>query len=200
SGYIRRTQNTLFGQQTVQSVCSHCGGKGKIVEEKCKTCRGTGFVRKEATVKVPIPAGADTGVRMTIRNEGNCGANGGGKGNLVVVIYVAESDTFRRVGADLYMDLPIGYYEAACGCDINIDTMKGSTTVKVPESTQPGTKIRIKGYGMKVLQKEVYGDLYITIKVETPRGLSSKQLKLLREFEESLSETQYPQKRRFGKK
>lgn len=199
TGYIKKVQNTIFGQQVVQTVCSSCGGKGKIVGDKCKTCRGAGYVNKEATVTVNIPAGIDSGIKMTIRNEGNCGANGGGRGDLVLVLYVNGTDKFKRVGTDLYIDVPVSFYAAACGSEITLDTMKGQTKFKLPEGTQTGSKIRLKGYGMQVLQKETFGDLYIVVKVETPKGLSSKQAKLLKEFEDSLSPSQYPDNIKFKK-
>ena len=193
TGTVRKNQQTLFGQQVVQTMCTNCGGKGRIISEKCVTCRGNGYTRKEANVKVNVPAGVDNGVSMTLRGEGHNGQNGGAKGNLVIAVGVMPSDKFRRVGNDLYMDLPIGFYDVACGCEINIETMKGEAKCKIPEATQAGTKIRLKGYGMKVLQKDAFGDLYVVVKVETPKGLSSKQLKLLKAFEDSLSDSQYPQ-------
>ena len=193
SGIVQKTQQSIFGQQVVQTVCTNCGGKGKVVEEKCATCRGNGYSRKEASVKINVPAGVDNGVTMTVRNEGHCGRNGGARGNLVIAVGVTPSAKFRRVGNDLYFDLSIGFYDAACGIEILIETMKGETKFKIPESTQSGTKIRLKGYGMKVLQKDLYGDLYVIVKVETPKNLSNKQMKLLKEFEDSLSDNQYPQ-------
>ncbi len=193
TGTVRKTQQSLFGQQVVQTMCTNCGGKGKIISDKCVTCRGNGYVRKEANVKVNVPAGVDNGVSMTLRGEGNNGINGGAKGNLVIAVGVSSSDKFKRVGNDLYMDLPIGFYDVANGCEIAIETMKGEAKCKIPEATQSGTKIRLKGYGMKVLQKDLYGDLYVVVKVETPKNLSSKQLKLLKTFEDSLSDSQYPQ-------
>lgn len=199
TGYIRRAQSTPFGQRVVQSVCPHCGGKGKVVADKCKTCKGNGYLRKEGIVTVKIPAGVDTGMNVIVRNEGNCGRNGGKKGSLILVIYVQEHPRFKRMGSDLYMEMPVSFYNAAVGCKVEIDTPKGKTVCSVPEATQSGTKIRIKGYGMKKSQREEYGDLYITIRVETPRGLSRKQQQALLEFENSLSETQYPQIRRFKK-
>ncbi len=199
SGYIRRTQQTLFGQQVVQQVCPNCGGKGKEIVDKCKTCRGNGYVRRDANVAVNIPAGVDSGVSLTVPNEGNCGRNGGAKGNLVVAIYVADSPIFRRVGSDLYMEVPIGFLDAARGCELTIKTMKGDAKCRVPEATQSGTKIRMRGYGMKVLQREAYGDLYVSIRVETPKGLSGKQLKLLQEFENSLGDSQYPLIKKYRK-
>ena len=199
SGFIRKVQNSIFGQQVVQTVCSACGGKGKTIKEKCKDCRGAGYIRKKASVSVNIPAGIDSGMNMTIRHEGHCGKNGGPKGNLVISIFVKPSETFKRVGNDLYMDVPISFYDAACGCDLDITTLKGTAKTKVPAGIQSGTKIKLKGYGMKVLQREQYGDLYLNIKVETPKGLSSKQEKLLKDFQDSLGESQTPASRRFKK-
>ena len=193
TGTVRKNQQTLFGQQVVQTMCTNCGGKGRIISEKCPTCRGNGYSRKEANVKVNVPAGIDNGMSMTLRGEGHNGQNGGPKGNLVIAVGVTPSEKFKRVGGDLYMDLPIGFYDIANGCEIAIDTMKGEAKCKIPEATQSGTKIRLKGYGMKTVQKDNYGDLYVVVKVETPKSLSSKQLKLLKAFEDSLSESQYPQ-------
>lgn len=193
TGTVRKTQQSLFGQQVVQTMCTNCGGKGKTITEKCVTCRGNGYVRKEANVKVNVPAGVDNGVSMTLRGEGNNGINGGPKGNLVIAVGVAPSEKYKRVGNDLYIDLPIGFYDAANGCEISLETLKGEAKCKIPEETQSGTKIRLKGYGMKVLQKDLVGDLYVVVKVETPKNLSSKQLKLLKAFEDSLSDSQYPQ-------
>lgn len=199
TGYIKKVQNTIFGQQVVQTVCSSCGGKGKIIGDKCKTCRGSGSINKEASVSINIPAGIDSGIKMTIRNEGNIGTNGGGRGDLVLVLYVNDTDKYKRVGNDLYLDTPVGFYDATCGGELSIETMKGVAKCRLPEGTQSGTKIRLKGYGMRVLQKETFGDLYLVIKVETPKGLSSKQAKLLKEFEDSLSDMQYPQIKKFKK-
>ena len=198
TGYVTQRQQTLFGVQTVRTVCSNCGGKGKVVGDKCRTCKGNGYVRRNATVKVKIPAGVDSGVNVTVRNEGNAGRNGGMKGNLVLVIYVAESPRYKRMGYDLYMTLPIGFYSAAVGCKIEVDTMKGKAVCNIPEATQSGTKIRIKGYGVKMLNRDGYGDLYITVKVETPKGLNRKQQQLLADFEASLSEGQYPQVKKYN--
>lgn len=200
TGVLRKVQNTIFGQQVVQTVCSHCGGKGKSIKEKCPTCRGTGTIRVKEVKKFHIPAGVDTGNNMTVRHEGHCGKNGGPNGNLVISIYVKESDQFKRVGNDLYMDVPLSFYNAACGCELEINTLKGLTKTKIPEGTQSGTKIRLRGYGMKVLQREEYGDLYVTIKVETPKGLNAKQKSLLKEFSDSLGETQNPSIKRFSER
>lgn len=200
SGTVRKTQqNPFFGQQVVQVTCSACGGKGKTITEKCPTCRGNCNVRKEVSVDIPVPAGIENGVSMRLPNKGHNGQNGGGRGNLVIAVGIIPSERFKRVGNDLYMDLPIGYYDAACGSEIVIDTLKGDVKCKIPESTQSGAKIRLKGYGMKVLRKDLYGDLYVVVNVETPKGLSSKQLKLLKAFEDSLSDSQYPQLKKYKK-
>lgn len=192
SGYVTQTQRTMFGTQTVRTVCSNCGGKGKVISDKCKNCRGAGYVRREVSKTLDIPAGVDRGTRMTIRYEGNCGRNGGQKGNLVVVFDVRPSPVYKRIDNDLYMDQRVTFLDAAAGCEIELETMKGPARLKIPEAVQSGTKIRLKGYGMKILKREAYGDLYVTVKVETPRNLDRKQLKLLREFDESLKEGQRP--------
>lgn len=192
SGYVTQTQRTMFGTQTVRTVCSNCGGKGRVITDKCKTCRGSGYVRREVSKTLDIPAGVDRGTRMTIRYEGNCGRNGGQKGNLVIVFDVQPSPVYKRIDNDLYMDQHITFFDAAAGCEIELDTMKGVTRLKIPEAVQNGTKIRVKGYGMKILKREAYGDLYVTIKVDTPRNLDRKQLKLLKEFDESLKDSQRP--------
>ena len=200
SGFIRKVQNSIFGQQVVQTICSSCGGKGKVVKDKCKDCKGMGYIRKKASVSVNIPAGIDSGMNMTIRHEGHAGKNGGPKGNLVLSIFVKQSETFKRVENDLYMDVPISFYDAACGGDIEIKTLKGAASTKIPAGIQSGTKIRMKGYGMKFLQREQYGDLYLNIKVETPKMLSSKQCKMLKDFNDSLNDLQMPNVRKFKKK
>ena len=192
TGYVMQTQHTMFGQQTVRTVCSACGGKGKIINEKCKTCKGGGNVRSDVTKEIKIPGGVDTGTRMTVRYEGNAGRNGGHKGDLIIVFSVQASPLYKRVGNDLYADQHVTVYDAAVGCEIMLETMKGPAKLKIPEGVQTGTKIRLRGNGMKVLNRDTYGDLYVTVKVDTPRGLDRKQLKLLKEFEDSLKDSQKP--------
>ncbi len=192
SGYVTQTQRTMFGQQSVRTVCSNCGGKGKVISDKCKTCKGNGSVRRDVVKEIKIPGGVDTGTRMTVRYEGNCGRNGGQKGDLIIVFTVQASPVYKRVGNDLFADQHITIYDAAVGCDIMLETMKGPAKLKIPEGVQTGTKIRLKGNGMKILNRDSYGDLYVTVKVDTPRGLDKKQLKLLKEFEDSLKDGQKP--------
>lgn len=190
TGFITRSQSTIFGKQMVRSVCSACGGKGKIITDKCKTCRGAGTIRKESVINVPIPAGVNDGVTLRFSGEGNSGVNGGRNGDFIVDIAVVPSKIFTRAGNDLYIEVPISFYDAAAGCDLKIHTMKGDAKCSVPAGIQSGTKIRMKGYGMKVMQKESYGDLLVTIKVNVPKGLDKKQLKVLKEFDDSLSRSQ----------
>ena len=110
----------------------------------------------------------------------------------MVVFDVQSSPVYKRIDNDLYMDQHVTFLDAAAGCEIELDTMKGPARLKIPEAVQSGTKIRLKGYGMKILKREAYGDLYVTVKVDTPRNLDRKQLKLLKEFDESLKEGQKP--------
>ncbi len=197
SGYVKQVQRTIFGQSVVESVCPECGGKGKIVTDKCKHCKGSGTVKQEKKLTINIPAGINDGQTMTYRGEGNSGRNGGANGDVVIVISVAKHDVFRREGNDLYMTMPISFVDAAMGRKLVVPTMKGSIKYAIPAGTQTGTKFRIKGYGMKMLRKEQYGDLYLTVVVETPTNLSKKQADMLEEFENSLADNQYQQKKRF---
>lgn len=200
TGTVTITQNTIFGRQTVRTKCSRCNGKGKIITDKCKTCRGEGVVKKERVIPVTIPAGVDNGQTITYYNEGEVGVNGGQNGKLIIVINVKQHPLFKREGYDLYYTTPISFSEATLGCKLQIPTTDKIISINIPAGTQTGTKFRVKGYGVKYLKKEVYGDLYVTVEVETPQKLSKKQQELLEAFEKSLVDKQYDKKKTFRNK
>lgn len=200
SGVVNMTQSTIFGTQTVRTVCSQCGGKGKIITDPCKTCKGTGVVRKEREINVTIPAGADNNQTITYYNEGEAGRNGGENGRLIIVLSVKPHPLFVRSGNDLYINVPISIKDAVMGGKISIPTTTKNVTLPIPAGTQNGTKFRLKGYGVKYLKKEMHGDLYVTVNVEIPQKLNRKQEKLLEEFEESLSDKQYDKIKTFNAK
>lgn len=200
SGYVTITQNTIFGRQTVKTKCSRCNGKGKIITDKCKTCRGEGVIKKERVIPVTVPAGVNDGQTITYYNEGEVGKNGGQNGRLIIVINVKPHPLFTREGYDLFYKLPITISEATLGCKVNIPTTDKEVAITIPAGTQSGTKFRIKGYGVKYLKKQAYGDLYVTVEVEIPQKLSKKQQDLLQEFEKSLTDKQYEKKKAFASK
>lgn len=200
SGMVNMTQNTIFGRQTVRTTCTNCGGSGKIIGDKCKTCRGSGQVKRERSIPVTVPAGADNNQTITYYNEGESGRNGGSNGKLVIVLSVKPHPLFKRKGNDLYIDLPITIAEATLGGKVTVPTTKSPISYSIAAGTQSGTMFRLKGYGVKYLKKEQYGDLYVTVNVEIPTKLSKKQEKLLQEFEDSIEPKQYDEKRNFNKK
>ena len=200
SGTVTVTQNTIFGRQTVRTKCSRCGGTGKIVTDKCKTCRGEGTIKKERVIPVTIPAGVDNGQTITYYNEGEVGINGGQNGRLIIVINVKPHPLFVREGYDLYYKLPISMSDAINGAKVEIPTTDKSVTITIPPGTATGTKFRVKGYGVKYLKKQAFGDLYVTVEIDTPQKLSKKQQDLLKAFEESLTDKQYEKRKSFRTK
>lgn len=199
SGVVTMTQNTIFGRQTVRTKCSECGGTGKVITDKCKTCHGNGTIKKERVIPVNVPAGVDDGQTITYYNEGEVGINGGQNGRLVLVIKVKPHELFVRDGNDLYIKVPVTFGELANGGKITLPTTNDKNiTLNIPAGTQSGTKFRVKGYGVKYLKKELYGDMYVTVEVDTPQKLNKEQAKLLKAFEDSLTEKQTAKKKSFA--
>ena len=200
TGYVKQVQRTIFGQTVVEGECPDCHGTGKIVTDKCKNCKGTGRVKVQKSLSIKIPAGINDGQTMTYSGEGNAGVHGGANGDVVILINVARNELYKRDGDDLYMTLPISFYDAAIGAKLSIPTMKGVIKYAIPAGTQTNTKFRLKGYGMKRLRSDSYGDLYVTVVVETPTNLTKSQLSELEKFEKGLEKNQYRQKKRFNDK
>ncbi len=179
-GKIRRQQGGFF---VFETVCPTCQGQGHVIKEKCKNCGGSGTVRAEKTIKIKIPAGIEDGVRMRVASEGEAGIRGGAKGDLYVYISINEHKLYERQGANLYTAVPVAMTCAALGGTIEIPSIGGKKiAVNIPQGTQTGAKIRIKGEGMPLYSKTTRGDLYVLIKVETPTHMSAKQKELLEEF------------------
>ncbi len=184
AGRIRQ-QKGFF---TVERTCSTCGGAGRIIKSPCKVCHGQGRVRKNKTLKIKIPAGVDTGRRIRLTGEGEAGIQGGGKGDLYVLIAVKPHKLFKRDGANLFCRVPITVTKAALGGDVEVPTIEGKTTkVSIPAGTQTGQQFRLKGKGMSVLSSSAKGDLYIETFVEVPVNLSKKQQDVLKELDKDFA-------------
>ncbi len=197
TGAINTVQNTPFGRIQNTQVCPECRGTGKIIEEQCETCRGRGYTRQRRTVKINVPAGVDNGQMMTYYNEGEAGKNGGKKGNLIIILSVKAHPVFKRRGSDLYLEMPITFMQAALGGKVDIPTLTDPVSYQIPECTQTGTVFRIKGKGLKYLKKEQYGDLYVTVTVETPKGLTRAQKDALKKFGEDMAQNQNPKQKAY---
>ena len=189
SGVVMQTQRTPFGVMQSQTACPHCGGKGKIIKEPCPTCKGKGMVRRSRKVKVEIPAGIDHGQTISLRGLGSAGINGGPNGDLLVTVSVREHKDFQREGSSVLYELPISIVQASLGAEVEVPTLDGKVKYTIPEGTQSGSVFRLRGKGIPYLRGSGRGDQYITVTVETPRGLNEKQKELLRQLGESFGET-----------
>jgi len=179
TGQIQITQNTVFGRFVNVSTCDRCRGEGKIIESPCPTCRGRGRVQKYQRVEVKVPGGVETGTRLRMAGYGEAGERGGPPGDLFIVMRVRPDRRFRREGDDLYSEVEISFIQAALGTEIEVQTLDGPEMVRVPEGTQPGDTIRLKGRGTKHLRAPGRGDLHVVLKVKTPSRLSERERELL---------------------
>ncbi len=179
-GQIHRS--TGFFQ--VSQTCPTCGGKGSVIDKPCTFCHGSGLAKKTKAVTVTIPAGVDSGKRITIPHMGNAGTNGGTPGDLIIVINVRQDKYFERSGLDLYCAVPISVSQAILGADINLKTLDERTiTIKIPQCTANGKLLRIKDEGVPSSTGRK-GDLYIKVIVNLPSKISKEQQRLMQEYYE----------------
>lgn len=202
SGQVRTTQNTVFGSFSSTQQCTACHGTGRIIRTPCKKCGGKGRIRRARRISINVPAGIDNGRAITLRGEGEQGKRGGAAGDLYVYFSVKPHKLFKRRGNDIYLEVAVSFANAALGAEITVPTLEDSIKYKIPEGTQPGTVFRIRGKGIKRLGGNDRGDMYITVGVEIPRRLSSKQKELLRAFDDSVTGNEPQEKKRgiFGGK
>lgn len=177
-GQVAYTQ----GFFSITRTCDHCQGVGSIIREPCLQCRGRGRVRQERTLEVKIPPGIEDGSQIKLSGEGEAGVRGGRRGNLYLIISINKHPLFERVGPDLVGELPISFTQAALGDEIEISTLDGKATVKIPPGVQNGKILRLKNKGMPYLHSFARGDLLLKVKVIIPTKLSAKEKELLIEF------------------
>ena len=190
-GVVQQRRQTPMGVFSTSAPCSHCGGKGRIIHQPCHGCHGTGAERKRKTIQVDVPAGIDEGQTISLRGQGHAGKNGGGSGDLLIVITVRPHELFRRDGTSVLCEAPITYAQAVLGAELEIPTIDGKVKYTLPEGTQSGTTFRLKGKGIPLLHGRGRGDQYVTVYIETPRNLTHEQKQKLKAFSESLGEGNY---------
>jgi molecular chaperone DnaJ len=173
---------TSRGIFSIAQTCPHCQGAGRIIEKPCRTCRGTGRRELISKIKLRIPAGVDTGSRLRSAGNGEAGIRGGPPGDLYVVLHVQPHEIFRRDGDDLLCEIPLSYVQATLGTDIDVPTLNGKASLRIPPGTQPGTVFRLKGKGIKNVQGYGHGDLHVRINIEVPTHLTATQKAKLQEF------------------
>ncbi len=191
SGRVRFQQSTMFGTTIRESVCPKCEGTGKIVKEKCDACSGKGYKRVQKTVKVKIPAGIDNGQTLRMRGEGNAPLKDGINGDLNIHISVGQHNILTRKGNDLYMDLYIPFTTTLLGGRVDVPTLNGNYSLTIPELTPSGTVMRLKGRGVKILNKDKYGDLLVTIKAECPKSLNKNTKEFLQNIASAYNDSDY---------
>lgn len=182
TGQVQRVQNTAFGRFMTAAPCDVCRGSGRIITDPCHECGGTGAVRRKRTLTGKIPAGVDTGSRLRMSGEGEGGERGGPPGDLYIVINVKPHKYFTRDGDDVILDQPITFVQATLGAEVDVPTLDGPVTLKVPEGTQPGTTFRLRGKGIAHLRGYGRGDQHVRVHVAVPKKLNDKQRESLKEF------------------
>ncbi len=174
-------------------TCRSCRGTGYVVDNPCSECHGTGTVRKSEKLSVTIPAGSDDGTRLTLRGKGDAGANGGPNGDLQLVVNVRSDRYFVRDGNDVYLQVPISFVQAALGDTIQVTTLDDKEVkVDIPEGTQSGKLLRLKGMGVPSIRGGQRGDMYLKIIVEIPKRLGLKERKIMKDLYETMSPTKSP--------
>jgi molecular chaperone DnaJ len=182
SGQVRISQ----GFFTLQQTCPHCRGSGRVVRNPCDQCLGQGRVRRLKKLSVKIPPGVDTGDRVRLVGEGEAGRNGGPAGDLYAEVRVREHAIFERDGVHLSCEVPIAFTIAALGGSVEVPTLDGQVSLKIPAETQSGRVFRLREKGVKSVRGPTRGDLFCRVVVETPVHLSSEQRALLRDLDDSL--------------
>ena len=201
TGRVTVRQQTMLGYMQTQRPCAKCAGKGKIIKNPCKNCNGKGRIKINKKLEVNIPTGIDNRQNIILRGQGSAGLNGGPNGDLIIEISVRPDKIFEREGSNIYCEVPISYAEAALGAEIDVPVLGGGTEkFKIPEGTQSGTNFTLKNKGIANINTGRKGDLIITVAVETPKNLNSKQKELLIAFAESLGENNGAKKHNFFKK
>ena len=173
---------TARGIFSIAQTCPHCKGAGRILEKPCKTCSGSGTHERTSKIKLRIPAGVESNSRLRSAGNGEAGARGGPAGDLYVFLQVKAHEIFHREADDLLCEVPVSFIQATLGAEIEVPTLQGKATVKIPAGTQPGTLLRLKGRGVKNLQGHGQGDLHVRVQVEVPTHLNSEQKHKLSEF------------------
>jgi molecular chaperone DnaJ len=184
SGEVRRAQQSFFGQFVSVAPCPTCAGQGRVIAQPCKRCKGEGRIRGEHTIPVNVPAGVSTGQYMTLRGAGSVGPRGGGRGDILVVFEVEEDARFERDGEDLFTEALVSYPQLVLGGDVEVPTVSGAVTLRLPAGTQSGQVFKLRGRGLPRVNASGVGDLNVRVQLWTPQELSVEEQALVRQLAE----------------
>jgi molecular chaperone DnaJ len=199
SGEVRRAQRSFFGQFVSVAPCPTCAGEGTVISNPCKKCKGEGRARADKTMSVRIPAGVSTGQYMTLRAQGNAGARGGPRGDILVVFEVDDDPRFERDGEDLYCEVSATYPQLVLGTELVVPSVIGELTVKVPAGTQSGQLFHLRGKGLPRVNASGVGDLHVRVQMVTPStdDLTAEERTLLERLRDLRPEPSAPREKTF---
>lgn len=190
-GQVRYQQ----GFFSIARTCPTCQGSGSVVSDPCTSCKGEGRKLQQKTVEAKIPAGVEDETRIRFTGLGEAGLHGGPAGDLYVVLSVKDHPFFERQGTDLHCVVPVSFTQAALGTEIQVPTLEGDHALKVPEGTQSGAVLKMRGKGVPVLNGHGKGDLFVEIRLQTPTKLTKRQRELLQELQGTTPIENKPQRR-----
>jgi len=196
-GEVRQVRQTFLGSMVQVTTCPECGGMGRVISHRCKSCSGSGYERKSIKKVVPIPAGVFTGTQIRLAGEGQPGSNGGPRGNLYIEIKVKPHKYFRRREDDVLLDLNINIAQAVLGAEVQVPTLEGDVKLVIPPGTQPGKVFRLRGKGISHLRGSGKGDQLVVVNVDIPNRLTSEQRQLFEKLAGTLGSEVLPQERGF---
>ncbi len=199
-GQVKTQTRTPLGYMTNITACPDCRGEGKIIMDPCKDCRGTGRIRKQRTIEINIPQGINHGQTIQVSGQGEPGTKGGPSGDLLVTIRLKPHPIFKREDFDVFIDIPITFVQAALGATIRVPTLDGVVEYDIPEGTQSGTVFKLRNKGVPYIRGKNRGDQYVTVEVEVPKNINSKQKEILKEFEAASSDKDYKKQRSWFEK
>ncbi|MDD4876644.1 MAG: DnaJ C-terminal domain-containing protein, partial [Dehalococcoidales bacterium] len=190
TGQVQRVQQSIFGRFIHTTPCNQCHSSGKIINDPCTQCRGTGHEKSQRNISVKIPAGVDEGTQIRLMGEGDIGSRGGSTGNLYIRLSILPHEYFTRDGDDILYDLPVNFAQVALGSEIEVPTLYGNAKIKIPNGCQTGKVFNLKNKGIPHLNRNGQGDQLVTLRVVTPEKLTKQQKQLFQELADSLDSSE----------
>ncbi|MBQ9153856.1 MAG: molecular chaperone DnaJ [Solobacterium sp.] len=184
SGSVMREQRMGFSVFRTQEVCPDCGGSGRKVRKACPDCQGRGYIRKRTKVEVKIPAGINDGQQLRIAGKGERGINGGDNGDLFIEIHIRDHSQFVREGKNIYLEIPVTAVDATIGTSVDVPTIRGEVSMKIPAGTQEGAQFRLRGEGVPDVRGGKPGDQICTVRIQVDKKLTAKEKELYRQLQE----------------
>ena len=189
SGVETVIQRTMLGAMRTQRTCTACNGQGKTIKKKCSTCSGSGDNREKTTQTITVPKGVEHGVTLRVSNKGSYDSSTDTYGDLYIRILYNDTKGFEIDGADLYKEEDINFIQAILGDELEFEHFDKTLSMKIPQGTQSGTTLRLRGKGLPIMGREdQYGDLYVKVNVEIPTKVSNKQKEILMEYTKTMKD------------